>query len=287
MHSTNEPRAQLLVSIITPNYNGCKFIRRVVESVRKQNYPVEHIIVDDCSTDGSWSLLQELGQEYSWLKPVQLAKNSGPVVARNRAIELAQGRFLAFLDIDDFWLPHKLQTQIEFMLNKDCVLSFSDYRFVSEDGRSIGRRLQGFNQIGWHLHHMTRYIGCLTVLLDREKYPEFRIPEIRPVTRAEDFLAWSQFIQRFGPALRCPHDLARYAVVSNSRSAAKKGSISVWRLYRHLERIPLQWAAFYFLIYAVGVFWKRYWYRPFMNRAKVDQVYAWSLLPETQAKGGI
>lgn len=276
-----------LVSIITPNYNGLRFIRRLIESVKRQRCSFEHIIVDDCSTDGSWALLEKLGQEYSWLKPVRLEQNSGPVVARNRAIELAQGRFLAFLDVDDFWLPDKLQKQVDFMLKKDCVLSFSDYRFVSEDGMQIGRRLSGFDQVDWHLHHMTRYLGCLTIVLDREKYPDFRIPEIRPATRAEDFLAWSQCIQHFGPALRCPHDLARYAVVPNSRSAAKKGSISVWRLYRHLERIPLHMAAFYFFAYAAGVFWKRYWNRPFMKRAEVDQDFEWSLLPETESKRGI
>jgi hypothetical protein len=168
------------------------------------------------------------------------------------------------------------------MQKKDCILSFSDYRFVSENGRFIGRQLRGFNQIGWHLHHMTRYLGCLTIVLDREKNSDFRIPKIQPATRAEDFLAWSQCIQRFGPALRCPHDLARYAVVPNSRSAAKKGSISVWRLYRYLEKIPLHWTIFYFFTYATGVFWKRYWNQPFMNRADVDQDFEWSLLPGSE-----
>lgn len=285
MHSPFSARP--LVSIITPNFNGERFIHRVVECVRRQNYPVEHIIVDDCSSDGSWALLEKMSHDYPWLKPVRLEQNSGPVVARNRAIELAQGRFLAFLDVDDFWLPHKLQTQVDFMLNKNCVLSFSDYRFVSEDGRKIGRRLQGLGQIGWHLHHMTRYLGCLTIVLDRDKYPDFRIREICPATRAEDFLAWSQCIQRFGPALRCSHDLARYAVVPNSRSAAKKGSISVWRLYRHLERIPMHLAVFYFFAYATGVFWKRYWNRPFMERTEVDQDCEWSLLPETETRRGL
>lgn len=276
-----------LVSVITPNFNGSRFLNRVIESVRQQDFNVEHLIIDDCSSDDSWSLLEQKAKMYSWVKPVRLLENSGPVVARNRGIELAHGRFLAFLDVDDLWLPQKLQTQVEYMLNNDCVLSFSDYRFVSEDGRGVGRRLQGFAKIGWHLHHMTRYLGCLTIVLDRDKYPDFRIPEIRPATRAEDFLAWSQCIQRFGPALRCPHDLARYAVVPNSRSAAKKGSISVWRLYCQLERIPLHWALFYFFAYATGVFWKRYWYRPFMKRAEVDQDFEWSLLPETEAGRGI
>lgn len=276
---THQPSsANPLVTVVTPNYNGFKFIQRCIESVRRQNYPIEHIIVDDCSTDGSWQLLQTLSKEYPWLKPVRLDKNSGPVVARNKAIEMAQGRFLAFLDIDDFWLPTKLSTQVHFMLQNDCALSFSDYRFVTEDGMKVGRRLQGFDKIGWHLHHMTRYLGCLTILLDREKFPDFRIPEIRPATRAEDFLAWSLCIQRFGPALRCPHDLARYSVVPNSRSAAKKGSISVWRLYRNLENIPLHLSATYFLVYAAGVFWKRYWYRANQARQIVDVDCKWSLL---------
>ena len=279
---------QPLISVITPNFNGERFIRRVVECVRQQNYPVEHIIVDDCSTDKSWILLQELSLEYPWLKPVRLEQNSGPIVARNRAIELAQGRFLAFLDVDDFWLPQKLQTQAEFMLNNDCVLSFSDYRFISEDGRKVGRRLQGFNQIGWHLHHMTRYLGCLTIVIDHEKYPDFKISNISPAVRAEDFLAWSACIQRHGAALRCPHDLARYAVVENSRSSDKKrASSSVWRIYRDIESIPLPSALFYFFVYALGVTWKHYWNRPFLMRANVDQDYEWSLLPETTTRGDI
>lgn len=281
MHSPNS--AQPLVSIITPNFNGERFIRRVVESVRQQNYPVEHIIVDDCSTDGSWALLQELNQVYSWLKPVRIEQNSGSAIARNRAIDLAQGRFLAFLDVDDFWLPHKLQTQIEFMLSKGCILSFSDYRFVSEDGRKVGRRLQGFDQIGWHLHHMTRYLGCLTIVLDREKYPDFKIPNISRDLPVEDILACSAYIKRHGAALRCPHDLARYAVVEKSQSSGKiRQAASVWKLYRSIESIALLFVLFYFIIYALGVFWKRYWYRPFMKRAEVDHNFEWSLLPETE-----
>ena len=218
---------------------------------------------------------------------MRLEKNAGPVVARKRALELAQGRFLAFLDVDDFWLPHKLQTQVDFMLRKNCVMSFSDYRFVSEDGVRIGRRLQGFNQIGWHLHHMTRYLGCLTIVVDREKYPDFLMPDIDSKILAEDFAAWSQYIIRFGPVLRCPCDLARYTVVQGSRSADRKGFLTVWYLYRHLERIPLLLAVFYFIAYAVGVSWKRYWYRPFMKRSLVDLDCEWSLLRSVESKRSV
>jgi len=268
-----------LVSVITPNYNGERFIRRVVESVRRQNYSLEHIIVDDCSTDNSWTILLELSKKYDWLKLIRLEQNSGPIVARNKAIEVAQGRFLAFLDVDDFWLPQKLSTQVQFMLDKNCALSFSDYRFVSEDGRKIGRRLQGLNRVGWHLHHMTRYLGCLTIMIDRSKIPDFHIPDITPSYRAEDFLAWSHCINASGPALRCPYDLARYSITVNSRSSIfLRNAKSVWRLYRKVERIGIVQSCFYFFAYTCGASWKRFWYRPSLDRKSVDTDFEWSLL---------
>jgi len=268
-----------MVSVITPNYNGEHFLRRVVESVLRQSYLLEHIIVDDCSSDHSWSILLEMAKEYPWLKPVRLEKNSGPVVARNRAIELAQGRFLAFLDVDDFWLPNKLSTQIQFMLDNSCSLSFSDYRFVTEDGRRIGRRLQGFNSVGWHLHHMTRYLGCLTIVLDRNKISNFSFPDLKTARRAEDFLAWSNCIKQSGSALRCPYDLARYSIVPKSRSSVTRSSVgSVWRLYTDVEGISFPVASFYFFIFALGVVWKRFRFRPTIERGAIDADHEWSLL---------
>jgi len=262
-----------IVSVITPNFNGEHFIRRVVESTQQQNYSLEHIIIDDCSTDGSWALLQRLGEKYPWLKPIRLAQKSGPIIARNEAIRLAQGRFLAFLDVDDLWTPQKLTIQIDFMLAKGCGLSFTDYRQTSEDGQKIGRCIKGFNQVGFHVHHMTRYIGCLTVVIDRRKIPNFYF-ESMSTTNAEDFLAWSRCINLHGPALRCPYDLARYTVMKNSRSSNKlRQPITVWKIYRNNETISYMTSMFYILIYLLSSLWKRFWYRPTFHRALIDCSY--------------
>lgn len=228
-----------LVSVITPCFNGRRFIPRLIESVKCQKFSLEHIIVDDCSMDGSWDLLLELSIKYSWLKPIRLERNSGPVIARNEAIKLASGKYLAFLDVDDFWLPNKLSTQISFMQTHNSGISFTDYRFVSEDCKLIGPRIKGFSSIGTSLHHMTRYLGCLTIIIDRDRYPGFSIPNISPAYRAEDFLAWQDYMLKVGqPALRCPHDLARYSVVPNSRSSnSLRAAKSVWLLYREVEKL--------------------------------------------------
>jgi len=229
-----------LVSVITPNFNGYKFIKRAIESVKLQNFNCEHIVIDDCSTDQSWHLLKTQAKKYKWLKIYQLSNNCGPIIARNKALEIARGRFVAFLDVDDIWLPHKLETQIKFMIDKDCALSFSDYRFISEDGTFIGRRLKGFSKIGWHLHHMTRYLGCLTIIVDRKKIPNFYMPDINVNYFAEDFLTWSRCILTIGSAFRCPHDLARYSLVSSSRSSNSFITAkSIWKLYRNIEKIHL------------------------------------------------
>ena len=260
------------MSIITPVYNASKFLPRLLSSVGNQNgVTYEHILVDDYSQDDSYTLLNELALENSFMTVVRLSKKSGPVVARNEAIKHASGRYLAFLDADDYWLPNKLATQVKFMEENDAALSFSDYRFISEDGRLIGDRISGFNKIGWRLHHMTRYLGCLTIMVNREKVPDFKFPNINPGVRAEDFLAWSEIIRRTGPALRCPHDLARYAQVANSRSSlGLRAAKSVWEMYRVLEKIPLVRALPYFIAYVFFASFKRSWYRPRLESSVID-----------------
>lgn len=269
----------VIVSVITPAFNGAKFIRRLVESVELQNFHLEHIVVDDCSTDNSWEILLELSNKYKWLKVFRLEENKGPIVARNKAIELANGRFLAFLDVDDFWLPNKLSVQVEFMLRENVAISYSDYRFVNEEGAIIGRRLRGFNKIGWNLHHMTRYLGCLTMVVDRYKINDFFFPKISPAYRAEDFLAWSICISKGFNVVRCPYDLARYSVVENSRSSKNlRAAVSVWKLYRNLESLSLIKSSFYFICYTVFTVWKRIWFRPFIQRERIDKDFKWSVL---------
>lgn len=262
----------MLVSVITPAFNAARFIPRVIKSVREQEgVSYEHIIVDDCSTDDSLAVLTALAAEDVRIKVIRFPVNRGVVEARNAAIAQAKGRYLAFLDADDIWLPSKLQTQLKFMQDMDIALSFTDYRFISEDGNRIGRLLRGPNKIGWSLHHMTRYIGCLTIVIDREKCPIFSFGNISSEYRAEDFFAWAKLIKEHRYAYRCPHDLARYSVVQHSRSSnGLRAAKSVWKLYREVERIPLVLSFFYFVFYALFSATKRVVCRPVWPRAKFD-----------------
>ena len=253
-----------LISIVTPVFNAARFLPRMIRSVQNQtekNY--EHIVVDDCSTDGGLAIIEAFAAQDQRIKIVKLPRNQGVIAARNAAIGLARGRYLAFLDADDLWLPEKLEIQSRHMMLNNIVLSYTDYRFISECGDKVGRLLRTPNRIGWHWHHMTRYLGCLTIMLDREKCPCFSFGEVSSKFRAEDFLAWSCVIQKHGPATRCPGDLARYAIVKNSRSSnGIVASLTVWQLYRKVENINLCMAGVYFASYILFSTAKRQYCKP-------------------------
>ncbi|HGY5996408.1 TPA: glycosyltransferase family 2 protein [Aeromonas hydrophila] len=117
------------VSVIMPLYNSARFLAASIDSVLKQQYTNwELILIDDCSVDDCVVIAQAYCDRDSRIKLVRLAENSGAAVARNRGIEIAEGRFIAFLDSDDLWLPEKLNTQIDFMLKNKVAFSYTAYK---------------------------------------------------------------------------------------------------------------------------------------------------------------
>lgn len=100
------------VSVIIPAYNREKTIERAVMSVLKQTMlPMEIIVVDDCSTDSTVSIVQKMRKKNNLIKLIRLRKNQGAQVARNCGIKVARGDWIAFLDSDDEWLENKLEIQ--------------------------------------------------------------------------------------------------------------------------------------------------------------------------------
>ena len=105
-----------LVSVVIPVFNGERFLREAVQSVFDQDYaPLEIIIVDDGSTDGTATVAKSLPETVRYLHQT----NRGPAAARNRGIEHARGDLIAFTDADDLWPAHKLELQLPY-LNSDA-----------------------------------------------------------------------------------------------------------------------------------------------------------------------
>ena len=134
-----EPDSEL-VSIIMPTYNCGAFIGETIASVQAQTHSHwELLVVDDCSTDDTAEVVAALAENDPRIHYVRLETNSGAAVARNRAMELAQGRYMAFLDSDDLWHPDKLRRQIDFMTSRGVAMSCTAYAQIDEQGAPTGK----------------------------------------------------------------------------------------------------------------------------------------------------
>jgi teichuronic acid biosynthesis glycosyltransferase TuaG len=260
------------ISVITPARNAASFIAETLRSVAMQSWPhYEHLVVDDASTDSTREMIKAAAVNDPRVRGIFLDTNVGSIASRNVAIRQARGRYLAFLDADDVWLPRKLEVQFNFMRDRDVAMSFTDYRHMSMDGVFVGRRIAGPSIVDWKVLHTSRYIGCLTVMLDRNRLPDFHFPNVFPAVRAEDFLAWSNAIKVVKFAYRCPADLARYRLQKHSRSSRRAGALSnVWRLYRDVEGIPFLTAFYFLLNFSASSAMKHFRGRPKIARTVVD-----------------
>lgn len=264
-----------LVSVITPVFNGEKCIERAVKCVSMQNVELEHIIVDDCSTDSTPHVLSRLLEGFDHIISIRLNENKGPSVARDIALNSARGRYIAFLDADDVWLPDKLCKQIAFMQNLNCVMTYTDYRYMSEAADLVGPVVRGPQRLSRDMHFMTRSgLACLTVMIDRDKIKNWNFNsqhEGWAVAAVEDFWAWAKLLESVNFAYRVPYDLARYTITPGSRSSAPffKARV-VWNVYRVTERLSILKAILFFTVYLISATWKRLSKMPLYKLESVD-----------------
>ena len=128
-----------LVSVIMPTYNCGGFIAESIRSVQAQTYQNwEVIIVDDCSKDGTFAVVEPLMRDDKRIKYFSNSYNSGAAVTRNAALRQANGRWIAFLDSDDLWKPEKLEHQLLFMVENNSHFSYHEYDEIDEDGKLNG-----------------------------------------------------------------------------------------------------------------------------------------------------
>ena len=129
---------QTLISIIMPMHNSATFVGEAIESVLAQSYREwELIIVDDESTDASVSIVEAYAQKDS---RIRLFRNPKPIkmpsAPRNMGLSMAKGRYIAFLDSDDMWLPEKLTQQIPLMQNPQVAIVYSNYEKRKKNRKS-------------------------------------------------------------------------------------------------------------------------------------------------------
>lgn len=176
-----------MISIIMPSYNTANYIEASIESVRHQTYENwELIIVDDCSTDDTDEVVRPFlsDRRIRYLKNEQ---NSGAAISRNRALREAKGKWIAFLDSDDLWLPEKLEKQVAFMEQNGYHFSYTNYEEINMAGEKTGVRVTGPKKITKTGMFNYCWPGCLTVMYDAETVGLIQIADIK---KNNDYAMW-------------------------------------------------------------------------------------------------
>ena len=242
-----------LVSIIMPNYNSAEYIVKTIESVLAQTYRNwELIIVDDCSTDNSVEVIEQYKDDR--IRLMRNTENCGAARSRNRAIEAANGRWIAFLDSDDLWDSKKLMEQLAFMIEQECAFSFTHYYFDRNDGElkefSPQRDVYDYNAILKHC-----YIACPTVIYDSSVLGKVYMPP--EAEKREDFGCWLSILRREVNAYCLHKSLTTVKIHAGSVSYNKTKMIKhQWHVYRKVEKLSFIKSAYYMMHWAIKGFFK-------------------------------
>ncbi|WP_416147719.1 glycosyltransferase family 2 protein [Salipaludibacillus sp. HK11] len=249
MNSRNN--IQPKVSVITPSYNSERYIGKTIESVINQTYQNwEMIIVDDASSDETVPLINQYKKEDSRIHVIALEENKGAANARNVAIQQSEGRFIAFLDSDDEWMAEKLQKQIQFMLEKDIAFSHTTYWVVDQSNQFLNQSEKIASTTTYKDLLKQNTIGCLTVMLDKEKLGQVQMVDIRA---RQDYVLWLEITKNGNLAYGINECLAKYREISSSLSSNKWNMAKLnWQVYRDIEKFSLPKSLWYFAHFAVN-----------------------------------
>ena len=235
-----------LVSIICPNYNCGRFIAQSIETVLAQTHTQwEMLIVDDCSNDNSYEIALEYAKKDNRIKLIRNEINSGAAISRNKALDLAQGEFITFLDSDDLWVAEKLEKQIKFMRNNNCDFCFSRYDLIDEDNKSLGKTARVPKKLSYMklLHH--DFIGCLTAMYRSDFTNGIRSFIIK---NNNDYGLFLQVVKKSQNAMSLNEVLAHYRIRKSGISRRKlkkvKPFFELMHKYLHFPYIISCWFLF-------------------------------------------
>lgn len=244
-----------MVSVIMPCYNMESYVADSIASVQRQTYPHwELLIVDDASTDGTVETVKKLAEQDEKIHFVVKNEHSGIADTRNQCIQMAQGRFLAFLDADDVWHREKLERQLEYMMAKNIGFCYTAYDCIREDDILLERQIHTIGRVDYGKYLRNTIIGCSTVMLDRNIVGEVVVPDYRT---SQDTATWLNLMKKGFVAYDLDQILVHYRVRRNSNSANKfEAARDLWQVYRD-QGLSLPKTLFCFACYVFNAIKKR------------------------------
>lgn len=241
-----------LVSIIVPVFNAGSYIEETIAMVRAQTFKNwELILVDDCSADDSRARIERcIARENGDIRLIAKDVNEGAAKARNTGITAARGRYIAFLDADDIWMPDKLEKELAFMKEKQAAFVFTAYEFGDKDARGTGKIVHVPEVLTYKRALSRTVIFTTTVLLDTAKTGRELIQ--MPIVKSEDTATWWKILKKGFNAYGLDEVLAIYRRPATSLSSNKVEAIRrIWNLYRREEKLSLPYSCYNLFFWAL------------------------------------
>lgn len=241
-----------LISIIVPVYNVEKYIRETMDCVLTQTYENwELLLVEDGSQDRTVEIITQYMAEKKEprIRLIKQPSNMGAARARNRGLQEAAGRYIAYLDGDDLWEPDKLEKELRFMREKNAAFVFTGYEFADEHGKGTGKVVHVPETLNYRQALGNTTIFTTTVMFDINKLEKEQLE--MPVMKSEDTALWFRVLRSGCLAYGLDENLAKYRRAGKTLSSNKLEAIRrIWNLYRQAEGMSILESIYYFCFWA-------------------------------------
>lgn len=225
------------VSIITPVFNSSKFLEETIASVLNQTFTDwEWMITDDKSTDNSVEIIQKVND--SRIQLILSDKNGGAGHAKNLSLKQANGRFITFLDADDFWEPNFLEEMIWFMKKENTELAYSNYARCDENLNPVIDDFKADKPVTFDNLLKTCRLSLLSSMYDSQRVGKEYFPE---GSKREDHVMWLNLLKKIPVGKPLPKTMAKYRMhqssISRKKSNIVKDQYLVYKDYMNFSTV--------------------------------------------------
>ncbi len=246
-----------------PAYNAERYIKASIESIINQSFKKwELIVVDDCSTDSTLSIVDRLSKEDSRIRSVRLNRNmGGPAGPRNIGVSQASFDLVAFCDSDDLWHPEKLTQQISVVNDPQyffCCTRIEDFR---DESRIVFHKYTDFSltDVNYFKQCVRSRVPTSSVVVSKEIIKEFCFNESPEYKAVEDYDAWIRILKSGINCVKIDNPLVFYRICEGQISASKiKMMKKVFMVHKSLNKGSYIKAFFLTLSHVIGGFYFRY-----------------------------
>ncbi len=241
------------ISIITPCYNSARFLAETISSVQAQTFgDWEWLITDDGSTDNSVEILHAIQDPR--IQVSLNTKNMGAGGARNVSLEKANGRYITFLDADDYWEPGFLQEMMQFMKQENAELAYCSYARCNESLHPVLADFVADTDVTFQNLLKTCRLSLLSSMYDSQRIGKMYFPL---GSKREDHVMWLELLKKVPLGRALPKTLARYRMHEQSVSRRKKDIVyDQYLVYREHMNFSLAKSCFYTANWAMNGFKK-------------------------------